>query len=178
MHERSIHQGQQWLEELLRLAGFSVKVSADPQEILGMSIREDVQGASTEEDVSGCWLKIDEAELTPDQIKILIGQNGWVLDSIQYLSNVLLNLGQGRDRQCAYTIELDNYRVQRQAELRAIAEDAIEQVRQTDQEFEMQPLSSAERRIIHTILKECEDLESFSRGQEPDRRLVIRPLRV
>ncbi len=177
MRDRSIHQGQQWLEELLRLAGFSVKVSADPQEILGMSIREDAQGASTE-DVSGCWLKIDETELTPDQIKILIGQDGWVLDSIQYLSNVLLNLGQGRDRQCAYTIELDNYRVQRQAELRAIAEDAIAQVRQTGQEFEMQPLSSAERRLIHTILKECEDLESFSRGQEPDRRLVICPLRV
>lgn len=167
MDDLLMHRGQQWLEELLHLAGFSAKVSAEPQEI---------PSVSSEEEVSGCWLKIDKTELTPDQIKTLIGQDGLVLDSIQYLSNVLLNLGQGRDQQCAYTIELDDYRVQRQAELQGMAEDAIKQVRQTGQEFEMQPLSSVERRLIHTILKECEDLESFSRGQGPDRRLVIRPL--
>jgi spoIIIJ-associated protein len=169
MHDSLMHRGQQWLEELLRLAGLSARVSAEPHEIPGMS---------SEEDISGCWLKIDQTELTPDQIKGLIGQDGLVLDSIQYLSNVLLNLGQGPDQQCAYTIELDEYRVRRQTELRVMTEEAIEQVRQTGQEFEMQSLSSAERRLIHTILKECEDLESFSRGQEPDRRLVIRPFQV
>lgn len=167
MDDPSVQRGQQWLEELLLLAGFPIKVTVEPQEMPSIS---------AEEEVSGCWLKIDQTELTPDQIKTLIGQDGLVLDSIQYLSNVLLNLGQERDQQCAYTIELDDYRVQRQAELQVIAEDAITQVRQTGQEFEMQPLSSVERRIIHTLLKECEDLESFSRGQGPDRRLVIRPL--
>lgn len=173
MHDQLLHRGQQWLEELLRLAGFSAEVNADPQTISTPAALQ--AQTSAEEEISGCWLEIDQTELTPDQIKILIGQDGLVLDSVQYLLNVLLNLGQERDQQGAYTIELDNYRVRRQMELRAIAESAIEQVRQTSQEFEMQPLSAAERRLIHTILKECEDLESFSRGQEPDRRLVIRP---
>lgn len=164
-----MHRGQQWLEELLRLAGFPAKVKVELQQVTDVS---------ADEEISGCWLEIDQTELIPDQIEILIGQDGLVLDSLQYLSNVLLNLGQGREQQCAYTIELAGYRVRRQTELRGIAEQAIEQVRQTGQEFEMQPLSAAERRLIHTILKECEDLESFSRGQEPDRHLVIRPLQT
>lgn len=165
--DQPMHRGQQWLEELLRLAGFPAKVSAELQQATSVS---------SDEEIGDCWLEIDETELIPDQVEILIGSNGLVLDSIQYLSNVLLNLGQERDQQCAYTIELDGYRVRRQTELQVMAEHAIEQVRQTGQEFEMQPLSAAERRLIHTLLKDCEDLESFSRGQEPDRRLVIRSL--
>jgi spoIIIJ-associated protein len=49
-----------------------------------------------------------------------------------------------------------------------------EQVRQTGQEVEIKSLSSAERRQIHTFLKDANDLSTESRGQEPDRRLVIR----
>lgn len=172
MHDQSIHdqpiRGQQWLEALLHLADFPARVGAELQQATD----------APSEAESDCWLKIDETELTPDQTKILIGQDGLVLDSIQYLANVLLNLGQGRHQQCAYTVELAGYRAQRQAELRAMVESAVEQVHQAGQEFEMQPLSAAERRQIHTILKEFADLESFSRGQEPDRRLIIRPLQT
>ena len=53
-------------------------------------------------------------------------------------------------------------------------EQVAQQVRQTGEEVEMKSLSSAERRQIHTFLKDAEDLETESRGQEPDRRLVVR----
>jgi spoIIIJ-associated protein len=97
-----------------------------------------------------------------------------VLDAIQYLANSILNLGQGESQQAAYTIELDGYRARRQAELQALATNAAQRVRETGEEFEMKSLSSAERRQVHTFLKECDDLETMSRGQEPDRRLVVR----
>ena len=154
MSDRPIERGQQWLTKLLELAACPAEVQV--------------------EEKSDCyWLTIDNSNLTPEQIEILIGSNGSVLDSIQYLANTILNLGQDTDGQAAYTIELDNYRFRRQQQLEAIAKSAVDRVRETGEEFEIDSLSSAERRQLHNLLKEYDDLETFSRGQEPDRRLVV-----
>ena len=161
MDESRALEGKQWLETLLQLAGVSATVEL---------------GASPVDPEESQWLLIDHAQLSPEQIQSLLGSGGAVLDSIQYLANTILNLGQDREKQGAFTIELDGYRVQRQEELQAMADHAAEQVRQTGEEFELKSLSSAERRQIHTLLKECTDLETYSRGQEPDRRLVVKRL--
>jgi spoIIIJ-associated protein len=121
-----------------------------------------------------CWLIIDD--LPPEQVQTLIGAEGEVLDAIQYLANAILNLRQGEGEQGVYTVELAGYRARRQAELLALAESAAAQVRERGEEYEMQPLPAAERRLIHTILQESQDLETYSRGEEPNRRLVVRPL--
>jgi spoIIIJ-associated protein len=156
-----MQRGQQWLETLLHLSGLSSDVTAE----LNANFAEE-----------SCWLTINEATLRPEQIQILTGAGGSVLDSIQYLTNAILNLSQEREQQTAFTVELAGYRLRRYAELKAIAEQSAADVRETGEEFELKSLSSAERRQVHTMLKEYEDLETFSRGQEPDRRLVIRPL--
>ncbi len=156
-----MQRGQQWLEELLRLSRLPADVEATDNDV-------------PQDDKPSYWLTIDETKLTPEQIQTLIGPEGAAIDALQYLANSILNLGQDEDRQAAYTIELDGYRLRRQEELRAMAAYAAQQVRETGEEFEMKSLSSAERRQVHTFLKECEDLETQSRGQEPDRRLVVR----
>jgi spoIIIJ-associated protein len=156
-----IQRGQQWLETLLHLCGLSSEVTAE----LNANFAEE-----------SCWLTITEATLLPEQVQILTGAGGSVLDSIQYLTNAILNLSQEREQQKAFTVELAGYRLRRYAELKALAEQAAVEVRESGEEFELKSLSSAERRQVHTMLKEYEDLETFSRGQEPDRRLVIRPL--
>ncbi|MFB2923751.1 MULTISPECIES: protein jag [Aerosakkonema] len=166
MTDSRMQRGQKWLEELLRLMKIPAKVKPEKQEKL-VDNEEEPESDSY-------WLTIDETNLTPAQIQILIGAEGTTLDAIQYLANATLNLGQAHEEQAAYTIELNGYRVRRQAELRALAEYAVQQVRSNGQEFEMKSLSSAERRQIHTFLKEFSDLESYSRGKEPDRRLVVR----
>jgi spoIIIJ-associated protein len=159
MGEPQLERGQQWLTEFLQLANLVASVTAE--------MRQSYSEIS-------CWLTIDHTHLQPEQIDHLLGQQGNVLDSIQYLANTLLNLGQTAEQQGAYIIELAGYRQQRQQALLAMAEQAATQVRQTGAEYEIKSLSSAERRQIHTILKESTDLETFSRGQEPDRRLVVR----
>lgn len=161
--QTKMQRGQQWLEELLRLASLPSTVKAETS----------LDGL---EEPDSYWLTIDEAHLNPEQIEILIGPEGAVIDAIQYLANSILNIAQEPEQQASYTIELEGYRVRRQAELRKMAEEAAQQVRQTGQEFEMSALSAAERRQVHTFLKECGDLETYSRGQEPDRRLVVRLL--
>lgn len=160
MSESQLQQrGQQWLETFLKLSAMPASVTTE------------VRNTFSE---SSCWLTIDHTALNPEQINSLIGNGGLVLDSIQYLANSILNIGQAPDQQIAYTIELDGYRERRQKELLEIAQNAAEQVRETGAEYEIKSLSSAERRQVHTILKESTDLETYSRGQEPDRRLVVR----
>lgn len=165
MPDSRIQRGQKWLEELLRLAQLPASVTEEKLETV-------TQQDDSEPD--SYWLTIDETPLTPSQIQALIGVDGSALDAIQYLANTTINLGQPPQQQAAYTVELAGYRVQRQAELLEMAEYAAQQVRLTGKEFEMKSLSSAERRQVHTLLKDLTDLETYSRGKEPDRRLVVR----
>ncbi|MEB3339576.1 R3H domain-containing nucleic acid-binding protein [Okeania sp.] len=148
-------EGQQWLEKLLNLAKIPAKVMAEQQ------------GDSY-------WLTIDETNLTPEQVSILVGVDGKVIDAIQYLTNTILNLNNNSEEPLLYTIEIGGYRARRQEELLLMAEYAAKKVRLTGQDYELTSLSSTERRQIHTMLQDCEDLETYSHGQEPDRRLVVK----
>ena len=156
-----MQRGQQWLEELLRLSKLPAVVQATDE-------------ATVDDDRPSYWLTIEQSKLTPEQIEILTGPEGAALDAIQFLANSILNQGQDEEQQAVYTVELNGYRHQRQEELRALAHQAAQQVRETGEDVEMRSLSSAERRQVHTFLKECSDIETQSRGQEPDRRLVVR----
>lgn len=166
MIDSQMQRGQQWLKSLLQI----MDVSADVTQLQPSPVESSV----TEPD--SYWLTINETELTPEQIQVLIGSQGTVLDAIQYLANAILNLNQIQEQQASYTVELNGYRVRRQAEIQAIAESAALQARSTGQEVEIKSLSSAERRQVHTFLKEFTDLETFSRGKEPHRDLVVRQL--
>lgn len=161
-----MQSGEQWLQNLLLLVGVSTQVRAN-LEIKPYS-EEDVPAEES------YWLTIDQTNLTSEQIRILIGTGASVLDGIQYLANSVLNLNQPEENQQAYTVELNGYRVRREAEIRTLAETAAAEVRFSGREVELQSLSSSERRQIHTLLQEFSDLETFSRGKEPNRHLVVR----
>ncbi|AFZ03264.1 protein jag [Calothrix sp. PCC 6303] len=163
-----IERGQQWLKSLLELTGVSTEIKGELE-------AKNTSGGSDAPEGGSYWLTIDETKLTPEQIQILIGTDGSVLDAMQYLVNSTLNLNQEPQQQASYTIELNGYRVKRQAEIQAIAQNAAEQVRNYGQQVEIKSLSSAERRQVHTFLKEFTDLETFSQGKEPHRHLIVRP---
>ena len=162
MGEQQDQGGIQWLSQLLKHQG----------------IEADVTGEHIDDELgdSSFWLTIEDSALTQAQIDGLLGERGRVLDAIQYLANTVLNIGQDSSSQQSYTIELKGYRQQRRAELKAIAEQAAEQALATGNEHELADLSSAERRQVHTFLKAYGGLETFSRGREPDRRLVVRAI--
>ena len=159
--ESQLQRGKQWLEELLKLMGLTATVSTEGFEKIAT-------------DSNSSWLNIDVSNFTPEQKELLIGKKGENIDAIQYLANTLLNLSKDAESQGSYTIEIDGYRVQRYSELAALVEEATAKVRATGQEIEVPGLSSAERKQIHSLLQNTEDLTTESRGQEPDRRLVIR----
>lgn len=170
--DHQLHQGQQWLAQLLQVAGLPAAVSAqqfevapEPGELAPDAIVPSTVG----------WLTIGTENLTPEQVQILIGDRGRSLDSIQYLANLLLNLNKEPEEQLPFTVDINNYRAARLEALQNLAESAVAQVRETGSECELSGLSSAERRQVHTLLKAWSEVESFSRGMEPDRRLVVCP---
>lgn len=174
MSQDSKHLGQQWLEELLRFAGMPASVSVEPQVDMMTKLASPPLLDKADGELESCWLTIDETNLSSEQIAILLGTESIVLDAIQSLANTLLNLGQADGQSCSYTVELDGYRSARLAELIVMVEQAAAQVRQTRNEIELKALSSAERRQVHTLVKAYPDLETYSRGREPERYLVIR----
>lgn len=159
MSEHDGERGRKWLEQLLEITGFPSSVTVDMSKL-------DSEGS--------CWLTISSDSLSPHQIEHLIGERGVVLDAVQYLANTTLNLNCEKDEQRAYTIELDGYRVRRCAELEEIAKEAAEHVRSTGEEYAIKSLSSAERRQVHSIFQDWEDLATESRGREPERHLVVK----
>ena len=167
MIDSQMKRGQQWLKSLLQIIGVSAEVIE--------SYTETVESGDFPEPDS-YWLTIDETDLMPEQVQVLIGSQGTVLDAIQYLANAILNLNQTQEQQASYTVELNGYRVRRQAEIQVFAEAAALEVRSSGKEVEIKSLSSAERRQIHTFLKDFTDLETFSRGKEPHRYLVVQQL--
>lgn len=156
-----MQRGQQWLEEFLQLSKLPAEVQVTDE-------------ATPDDDRPSYWLTIEPSQLTPEQVQILTGPDGAALDAIQYLANSILNQGQDEQQAAVYTVELNGYRLQRQEQLRALANQAAQQVRETGLEVEMRSLSAAERRQVHTFLKDCEDIETQSQGLEPDRRLLVR----
>ncbi|MGB0560635.1 MAG: protein jag [Spirulinaceae cyanobacterium] len=151
-------RGKQWLEQLLSL----------------MQMPAPVEVSTVPEIDEACWLKINPDALSSEQQELLLGEEGKTIDAMQYLANALLNLGQDPDQRQPYTIDLADYRLQRQTVLKEAVEAAIAQVRSSGQEVEMPHLSSAERRQVHNLFKEYEDLATESRGSEPNRRIFVR----
>jgi spoIIIJ-associated protein len=157
-----------WLKQLLNLMGYSTQVKEIAPPI--------VDPASTDVNV---WLEIDRSNLDEQQIQALLGRDGSNLDAMQSLANLYLNLGhEPEGDRHFYTVELNGYRAEQQARLMSLAESAASQVRETHQDYQIKHLSPAERRIVHMLLKECPDLETFSEGVEPHRYLIVRPLQT
>ena len=162
-------QGQSWLTQLLQLMGVEATIICELRE----SMTAGLEDQDHEHDWEG-WLTVQSDRLPPETIQTLIGTRGEVLDSIQYLTSLVMNLRSPEGIHMPFTVDLNQYRDRRLQELQAMAQDAVQQARFSRLEQEILSLSSAERRQIHSLLKEFEDIETYSRGKEPDRRLVVR----
>jgi spoIIIJ-associated protein len=165
MADLQINVAEEWLRSVLGYCDLSTAVLTTAPEAVKSKLHQ----------FGGQWLVLDHTLLSEQQIEVLTAENNKVLDALQYLVNATLNLGVETAEKTAYTVELMGCREQRYLQLAQMAEDVAQQVRQSGIAVEMTPLPAAERRLIHTLLSEETDLETFSRGQEPERRLVVEP---
>ena len=111
--------------------------------------------------------------LEGDNMGIVIGKRGDTLDSLQYLTSLVVN--QKSVDYIKVSIDTENYREKRSEALSALAKRLAAKVARTGKKFALEPMNPYERRIIHSNLQDNEDVTTFSIGQEPYRKVVIAP---
>ena len=111
-----------------------------------------------------------------DDAALLIGKHGATIDALQHIAARAAFQGADRDRK-RVVIDAGGYRERRQTALERAADRAVEDAVSFGRSVELDPMNSFERRIVHTHLKDRTDVETHSEGDEPERRLVVSPLR-
>jgi spoIIIJ-associated protein len=104
----------------------------------------------------------------------LVGKNGEVLNSLQYLINLIVKQQMGNG--VRVTLDGNDYRKRRAEALTNLAVKIAEKVIERGEEAVLEALPAFERRVIHKVLQEIEGVTTYSEGEEPDRRVVIAPL--
>ncbi len=109
-----------------------------------------------------------------DDYGLLIGKRGQTIDALQLLCYQAAFRGM-RDRK-RVVVDAAGYRERRREVLVSRADRAAEQALSSNCSVEMDPMSAQERRVVHEHLKERSGIETFSEGDEPQRRVVVAPV--
>jgi spoIIIJ-associated protein len=116
------------------------------------------------------------ATVNGDELGLLIGKHGATIDAVQHLA--FRAAFRGRETRKQVTVDAAGYRERRAAALHRMADRAASEALRYDRAVELEPMRAPERKIVHTYLSERTDVETHSEGDEPDRRLVISPVRA
>jgi spoIIIJ-associated protein len=114
------------------------------------------------------------AEYVGDDDALLIGHHGQTLDAIQHLAYRFAMYGDAE--RISVTVDAAGYRERRAETLRATADQAAQTAVSHRRAVPLEAMSALERKVIHEYLKMRHDVETYSEGQEPSRRLVVAPL--
>ncbi|MBQ3226776.1 MAG: protein jag [Clostridia bacterium] len=128
-----------------------------------MGLKVDIDITSTE--------KLMNIELSGDSMGIIIGKRGDTLDALEHLTSLCVNRGDGD--YIKVVLDTENYRAKRQETLVKLANSLARGVVKNRRKVTLEPMSSNERRIIHSTLQANDNVETYSIGEEPNRRLVI-----
>jgi len=110
-------------------------------------------------------------DLYGDDMGILIGKRGQTLDSLQYLTTLVVNKNKGS--YISVSIDTENYRKRRRDTLEALARNLARKVKQTRKNIVLEPMNPYERRIIHYALQNDRYVTTYSEGEDPYRNVVI-----
>jgi spoIIIJ-associated protein len=108
-----------------------------------------------------------------EELGNLIGRRGERLQAIQHLVNLMLSRKLGE--WARVTVDIEEYRGRREAQLRALARKAGERVRETGRAVQLEPMTALERRWVHMELQGAPGIATESAGEEPERRVVVIP---
>ena len=129
----------------------------------------DVDGdITTWVDEVGGHIDLEGADLEP-----LVGPNGETLDSLQELTRLAV-LRQSK-RRVRLLLDINGFRARQRDQLISIVRTTAEQVIKTREDHEFQPMSPAERKIVHDAVAAIDGVRTESWGEDPNRRVVIRP---
>ena len=155
-----------------RLAKVKVTRKPDPETLVKNFLREVVLNMGLGMEIE---VKLKEKRMyvnfIGESMGILIGKRGQTIDSLQYLTNLVVG-GQGF-KEINVILDTGNYRKRRKDTLEALARNISRKVRNHRDVVKLEPMSRFERHIIHTALQNNRDVRTYSEGNEPNRYVVV-----
>ena len=107
-----------------------------------------------------------------ERLGAIIGRRGETLDALQYLTNLAVN--RQFEEKTRIILDVEGYRQSREETLSNLARKMADKVRRTGKDVMLEPMSPHERRIIHIALQDEKGIKTFSLGEEPYRKVVIK----
>ncbi len=130
-------------------------------------------GATGTVDVRVEGIELD-VTVTGSELGLLVGPGGRTLNAVQDLARVAAQRRLG-DHETRLRVDVAGYRERREAALSAFARDVAEQVRASGTARSLEPMTSADRKVVHDVLNEEDGVSSRSVGDDPDRRIIVEP---
>jgi spoIIIJ-associated protein len=112
-------------------------------------------------------------DLEGSDLNMLVGTNGETLDAMQELTRLAV-LRQSK-RRVRLLLDINGFRARQRQQLTSIVQSTVEQVLKSREEHEFQPMTPAERKVVHDAVAAIDGVYTESLGEEPNRRVVIRP---
>lgn len=106
-----------------------------------------------------------------EDMGIVIGKRGTTLDAIQYLTSLVIN--KNSENYTKVKLDTENYRSRRKETLENLARNIASKVKRTRKSVTLEPMNPYERRIIHSALQSDKNIDTFSVGDDPYRKVVI-----
>jgi spoIIIJ-associated protein len=115
------------------------------------------------------------ARIAGDDLGLVIGKHGQTIDAIQYLASAIVYRGAAEGERKEVVVDAAGYRDRRRATLEARADAAADEALARGEAVTLDPMTAAERKIVHLRLQDRRDVVTESEGTEPDRHVVVRP---
>ena len=109
---------------------------------------------------------------------LLIGENGQNLLALNHIVKKIADKvlsGDREEEKTIFSLDVNDYQAKKIEDLKNLARLNAQRVRYFKKEIILRPMTSFERRIVHAVLTECPDIITESTGEEPNRKVVIKP---
>jgi spoIIIJ-associated protein len=133
---------------------------------LGLSASVDIE--ETDEEI--------RANVNGDDLGLLIGKHGATIDAVQHLA--VRAAFRGNEERKRIVVDAAGYRERREAALHRVAERAVADALDFGRPVELEPMRAGERKVVHLYLRDRTEVQTHSEGEEPERRLVVTPVRA
>jgi spoIIIJ-associated protein len=115
------------------------------------------------------------AEITGEDLGIVIGKRGQTIDALEYLASIVLYPAPGARKRVE--VDAEGYKGRRRATIEKIATRKAQEAVRRNKPVQLEPMTPAERKIVHMTLKDRRDVATESTGREPNRCVIISPTR-
>ena len=151
-------------EEIAEIKDEAVKFLSGVFKAMGLQVESKIQYKNEDGNL--------DIDFEGEDMGILIGKRGQTLDSLQYLTSLVVN--KGRQGYIRVKLDTEDYRNRRKETLENLARSIAYKVRKTRKPVSLEPMNPYERRIIHSALQGNRYVETYSEGNEPYRHVVVK----